>query len=43
MNNVKQVYAALKLDDDKIEILVAEFYNTRFNIISTYVSNIPEF
>ena len=40
MNNVKQVYAALKLDDDKIEILVAEFYNTRFNIISTYVSNI---
>ncbi len=40
MNNVKQVYATLKLDDDKIEILVAEFYNTRFNIICTYSSNI---
>ncbi len=40
MNNVKQVYATLKLDDDKIEILVAEFYNTRFNIICTYQSKI---
>ncbi len=40
MNNVKQVYATLKLDDDKIEVLVAEFYNTRFNIICTYSSDI---
>lgn len=40
MNNVKQVYATLKLDDDKIEILVAEFYNTRFNIICTYSANV---
>ncbi len=40
MNNVKQVYATLKLDDDKIEILVAEFYNTRFNIICTYSGNV---
>ena len=40
MNNVKQVYATLKLDDDKIQILVAEFYNTRFNIICTYTANI---
>ncbi len=40
MNNVKQVYATLKLDDDKIQILVAEFYNTRFNIICTYTADI---
>ena len=36
MDNVKQVYATLKLDDNKVDILVGEFYNTRFNIICTY-------
>ena len=40
MNDIKQVYATLKLDDNKIDILIAEFYNTRFNIICTYSATI---
>ena len=46
MDNVKQVYATLKLDDNKVDILVGEFYNTRFNIICTYsapISGISDF
>lgn len=38
--NMKQVYATLKFDDNKLQILVAEYSNTRFNIIATYNSNI---
>ena len=41
MSNIaKQVYATLKFDDDKLQILVAEYFNTRFNIIRTYQSEI---
>ena len=36
MSNIKQVYATLKIDDGDLQILVAEYYNTRFNIINTY-------
>lgn len=36
----KQVYATLKFDDDKIQILVAEYSNTRFNIIAAYTNTI---
>ena len=39
-NRSKQVYATLKFDDDKIQFLVAEYSNTRFNIIATYTSDI---
>lgn len=36
MGNIKQVYATLKIDDGVIQILVAEYFNTRFNILTTY-------
>ncbi|MBR0461511.1 MAG: hypothetical protein IJJ00_02195 [Erysipelotrichaceae bacterium] len=39
-NKAKQVYATLKFDDDKLQILVAEYFNTRFNIIGTYSADI---
>ena len=39
-NRGKQVYATLKFDDDKIQFLVAEYSNTRFNIIATYTNDI---
>ena len=35
-NGLKQVYATLKFDDNKLQIIVAEYSNTRFNIIATY-------
>ncbi len=40
MMNIKQVYATLKIDDGQIQILVAEYFNTRFNVINTYSSQI---
>lgn len=40
MSNIKQVYATLKIDDGLIQVLVAEYYNTRFNILATYKSEI---
>ena len=36
VNHTKQVYATLKMDDDRLQILVAEYFNTRFNIIAVY-------
>lgn len=39
MNHIKQVYAALKMDDGQIQICVAEYFNTRFNVINTYSIN----
>lgn len=32
----KQVYATLKIDDNRLQIIVAEYFNTRFNIIASY-------
>lgn len=32
-NNVKQVYSSIFIEESGIQILCAEFYNTRFNII----------
>lgn len=32
-NGLKQVYASLFIDENELQILVGEFYNTRFNII----------
>ena len=31
--SIKQIYACLELSDDDIKILVAEYFNTRFNIL----------
>lgn len=35
-NTQKQVYASIFLDENKLQILVGEYYNTRFNIIKSY-------
>lgn len=35
--NTKQVYSTLKIDDNQLQILTAEYYNTRFNVINTFV------
>ena len=32
-NNVKQVYSSIFIEDSGIQVLCAEYYNTRFNII----------
>lgn len=40
MSNIKQVYATLKIDDGQIQLLLAEYYNTRFNIINTYANKV---
>ncbi|MDO4500167.1 MAG: hypothetical protein Q4B60_02720 [Erysipelotrichaceae bacterium] len=37
---LKQVYASLKIDDGQLQILVAEYFNTRFNVICNYSSPI---
>ncbi len=39
--NIKQVYVALQLYENEIDILIGEYYNTRFNIIRAdkYTSN----
>ncbi len=39
--NIKQVYVALQLYENEIDILIGEYYNTRFNIIRAdkYISN----
>lgn len=34
--NIKQVYSALKIDDCRLQILTAEYFNTRFNIVNAY-------
>ena len=34
-NTLKQVYASIYIDDNLLQILVGEYYNTRFNIIYT--------
>lgn len=39
-NTLKQVYASIYIDDNLLEILVGEYYNTRFNIIYTNTSPI---
>ena len=31
--SIKQIYASLQIDENEIKVLVAEYYNTRFNII----------
>ena len=33
MSNFKQIYVALQLSDNEINVLVGEYFNTRFNII----------
>ena len=40
MVDIKQVYATLKIDDGQVQILVAEYFNTRFNVINTYIGEI---
>ena len=40
MVDIKQVYATLKIDDGQVQILVAEYSNTRFNVINTYIGDI---
>ena len=40
MVDIKQVYATLKIDDGQVQILVAEYFNTRFNVINTYVGEL---
>lgn len=32
-NDIKQIYAALQIEEDEIKVLVGEYYNTRFNIL----------
>ena len=32
-NDIKQIYAALQIEEDEIKVLVAEYFNTRFNIL----------
>lgn len=32
-NNIKQVYASLFIDENELQILAGEYYNTRFNVI----------
>lgn len=37
---IKQVYSTLKIDDGRLEILTAEYFNSRFNIVNVYSSPI---
>lgn len=37
---IKQVYATLKIDDSNLQIIVAEYFNTRFNVICSYSNEI---
>ena len=39
-NAKKQVYASIFLDENELQILVGEYYNTRFNIINSYNAKI---
>ena len=32
-NDIKQIYASLEISENDLKILVAEYYNTRFNIL----------
>lgn len=32
-NSIKQVYASIFMDDNALQLLVAEYYNSRFNVI----------
>ena len=32
-NTLKQVYASVYIDDNLLQILIGEYFNTRFNII----------
>lgn len=32
-NSIKQIYAALQIEEKEIKVLVAEYFNTRFNLI----------
>lgn len=38
--SIKQVYSTLKIDDGRLEILTAEYFNSRFNIINVYSATI---